>query len=79
MAGRQENDGSSPVRRRHHSGGCRATSWKAFNPNTGHVAAHEASESFVPYRAAELWLKKALVAVAAGDRPALITRVFGPQ
>jgi hypothetical protein len=34
---------------------------------------------FMPYRAAKARLRKALVGVAAGDRPGLITRVFGPQ
>jgi hypothetical protein len=33
----------------------------------------------MPYRAAELRLRKAIVGVAAGDRPGLMTRVFGPQ
>jgi hypothetical protein len=34
---------------------------------------------FLPYSAAKARLRKALVGVAAGDRPGLITSVFGPQ
>ena len=43
------------------------------------LAAREVGETFMPYRAAELRLRKALVGVAAGDRPGLVARVFGPQ
>ena len=43
------------------------------------LAAREAGKCFMPYRAAELRLRGALVAVATGDPPGLITRVFGPQ
>jgi hypothetical protein len=31
---------------------------------------------FMPYRAAQARLRKAIVAVAAGDRPAIVARVF---
>ena len=34
---------------------------------------------FMPFSAAQARLRKALVGVAAGDRPALVVRVFGPQ
>jgi hypothetical protein len=34
---------------------------------------------FMPYTAARARLRRALVGVAAGDRPGLVTRVFGPQ
>jgi hypothetical protein len=40
------------------------------------LAARDAGESFMPYRAAELRLRKALVGVAAGDAPVLVARVF---
>ena len=43
------------------------------------LAAREVGETFMPYRAAELRLRKALVGVAAGDRPGLVARVFAPQ
>jgi hypothetical protein len=33
----------------------------------------------MPYLAAQARLRRALVGVAAGDRPGLIARVFGPQ
>jgi hypothetical protein len=39
--------------------------------------ARAAGESFMPYRAAELRLTKAIVSVAAGDPAAILTRVFG--
>ncbi|HKD30763.1 MAG TPA: hypothetical protein VKC66_33250, partial [Xanthobacteraceae bacterium] len=40
------------------------------------LAAREVGESFMPYRAAELRLRKALVGVAAGDRLARRARVL---
>jgi hypothetical protein len=41
--------------------------------------AQAAGRSFMPYKAAQARLRKALVGVAAGDRPGIIVRVFGPQ
>jgi hypothetical protein len=40
------------------------------------IEASERGESFMPYRAAELRLRKAIVGVAAGDAAALVKRVF---
>ena len=34
---------------------------------------------FMPYSAAQVRLRKALVGIAAGDAPALIARVFGGE
>jgi hypothetical protein len=35
--------------------------------------------SFMPYSAAQARLRKAIVGVAAGEAPAIVARVFGPQ
>ena len=52
-----------------------------FNREFRHrrLRAQAEGRPFMPYRAAQARLRRALVAVAAGDRPGLITRVFGPQ
>ena len=41
--------------------------------------AQAAGRPFMPYKAAQARLRKALVGVAAGDRPGIVARVFGPQ
>ena len=43
------------------------------------LAAREAGQGFVSYPAAQSGLRKALVGIAAGDRPGIVARVFGPQ
>jgi hypothetical protein len=52
-----------------------------FNREFRHrrLQAQAKGRPFMPYRAAQARLRRALVGVAAGDRPGLITRVFGPQ